>query len=310
MSCGVRGTQRTSGRNEAVTFGKAESSGESEIFGRAETNRGAAAVRRVAILNQKGGVGKTTTAANLGAALAELGVRVLLVDIDSQANLSLHLTPEGEELPERSIFDVLVENRAIADCLIERSEEQLRLLPASTELAGAEQALANTIGRELILRDALDAYAEQENVDLVLIDCPPSLGVLSLNALAAAEFVLVPVQTEFFALQGMSQLLEVIELVRKRLNPSLEILGLLACLVDARLNLAQEVVQEIENYFGSLLFQTRIRKNIKLAEAPSFGKSILRYAPDSNGANDHRALAREVAERLDLRIHQSGSDTH
>ncbi|PIE22648.1 MAG: hypothetical protein CSA62_11215 [Planctomycetota bacterium] len=257
-------------------------------------------MRRVAILNQKGGVGKTTTAVNLGAALAELGVRVLLVDIDSQANLSLHLTGEGEELPEASIYDVLVENQSIADCLLARPEEKLQLLPASTDLAGAEQALANTIGRELLLRDALDLWEKEAKADLVLIDCPPSLGVLSLNALAAAEQVLVPVQAEFFALQGMTQLMEVIELVRKRLNPKLSILGLLACLVDARTKLAQEVVEEIQTHFGALLLETRVRRNIKLAEAPSFGQSILRYAPESNGAADHRALALELGMRLGL----------
>lgn len=256
-------------------------------------------LKRIAIINQKGGVGKTTTAANLGAALGRLGKRVLLIDLDAQANLTLHLCEE--EGCDRSAFDLLVEGAGVAELLRPTSEERVTLVPASEEMAGIEQALSQTIGRELLLRDALAAHEEAVNkdpslpgFDIVLIDCPPSLGVLSLNALAASDGLLIPLQTEFFALQGMTQLLEVVDLVQSRLNPRLEVLGIVPCMVDQRTNLTTEVLAEIERHFGSLLFKTRIRKNVKLAEAPSFGKSIFAYAPDSNGALDYAALAHEL----------------
>lgn len=255
-------------------------------------------MQRIAIINQKGGVAKTTTAANLGAAFARGGLRVLLVDLDSQANLSLHVSGEAGLTEDPSTFELLVDAVSIKDAARALPEEMLALVQASTDLAGIEQALANTIGRELLLRDALDKV--EGDYDIVLIDCPPSLGVLSLNALAAAQHVLIPLQTEFFALQGMAQLLEVVGVVQKRLNAGLNILGILPSMIDARTRLAGEVVEELEQHFADKLLTTRIRKNVKLAEAPSFGQSILRYAPESNGAADYLALATELAQRLEL----------
>ncbi len=256
-------------------------------------------LKRIAIINQKGGVGKTTTAANLGAALGRLGKRVLLVDLDAQANLTLHLSEE--ESVDKSAFDLLVEGAKVAEVLRPTSEPGVFLVPASEEMAGIEQALSQTIGRELLLRDALaslESAAQSDpaapRFDFVLVDCPPSLGVLSLNALAASDGLLIPLQTEFFALQGMTQLLEVVDLVQSRLNARLKVLGIVPCMVDQRTNLSAEVLAEIERHFGDLLFQARIRKNIKLAEAPSFGQSIFAYAPDSNGALDYAQLAHEL----------------
>lgn len=255
-------------------------------------------MRRIAIINQKGGVAKTTTAANLGAALARGGLRVLLVDLDSQANLSLHVSSEDIDGP--STFELLVDGVGMMQVARAIPDEGLHLAKASPDLAGIEQALANTIGREVLLRDALDAV--RDRFDVVLIDCPPSLGVLSLNALAAADHVLIPLQTEFFALQGLTQLLEVVGVVQTRLNPALTLLGILPSMIDSRTRLSGEVVDEIRAHYADELLETRIRKNVKLAEAPSFAQSIFRYAPESNGAADYRALALELCGRLGLHL--------
>lgn len=253
-------------------------------------------MKRIAIINQKGGVGKTTTAANLGAALARHGHRVLLIDLDSQSNLTLHLSGDQPPAVEASTFDVLVDGVPLERVILDVPQEGVRVAPGSCDLAGIEQALSQKIGRELLLRDALRSV--EASFDLALIDCPPSLGVLSLNALAAADRVVIPLQTEFFALQGMTQLLDVVGVVQQRLNPRLEILGILPCMVDRRTNLTNEVLAEIERHFGNALLKARIRKNVKLAEAPSFGQSILRYAPESNGAEDYLELAAELRQKL------------
>jgi chromosome partitioning protein len=266
-------------------------------------------VKSIAIINQKGGVGKTTTAANLGAALALEGRRVLLLDLDSQSNLSMHLSGEnGDALlaGERSSFELLIDKMPLAEGIRRLDSEDLWVLPGSQDLSGIEMAMAQTIGRELTLRDALAAYDSlcdsRPEFDYVLIDCPPSLGVLSLNALVAADYILIPLQTEFFSLQGMAQLMEVVQVVQKRLNPVLNVLGVLPCMVDSRTRLASEVISELEKHFETLLLKARIRKNIKLAEAPSFGQSIHLYAPESNGAADYRFLAKEVLSRLEAEI--------
>lgn len=257
-------------------------------------------MRRIAVINQKGGVGKTTTCANLGAALARLGRRVVVVDLDPQANLSLHL---GQELfsEEPSSYSVLTARAPFASAVRPTSTPGLSVVPAHIDLSGAELELASTIGRETILRDALEDW-ERESVeatgeppaDYLILDCPPSLGLLSVNALAASREVLIAVQTEFFALQGMSKLVEIVQLLKRRLNPELHIRGILPCLYDSRLRLAREVLAEVRHYFPGQVFRTSIRSNVKLAEAPSHGITIFEYDPQCTGAVDHLALAKEL----------------
>ena len=255
-------------------------------------------MRRIAIVNQKGGVGKTTTVANLGAALAARGRRVAVVDLDPQGNLSTHLDVEVAE-GEASSYGVLCEGVPFGDALRATATPGLFVLPADLDLSGAEMELAAAIGRESILRDALDAWAAdpatgEEPFDYVIFDCPPSLGLLSVNGLVAAREVFITLQTEFFALKGMSKLVEIVQLLKRRLNPELEISGIIGCLYDSRLRLAREVLAEIRRYFPGPVFRRTIRTNVKLAEAPSHGMSIFEYAPESAGAGDYAELADEV----------------
>jgi chromosome partitioning protein len=256
-------------------------------------------MRRIALINQKGGVGKTTTAVNLGAALARAGRRVVLIDLDPQANLSLHLECHVED-GAPSTYTLLTGAHTLAECLRETRTPNLRLCPASLDLSGAELELANAFGRELLLREALERWTSEaaigglEPADYVLIDCPPSLGLLSVNGLVAAREALVAVQTEFFALQGMSKLVEIVGLLRRRLNPTLEISGILPCLYDSRLKLAREVLAEVRRYFPGKVLKHPIAKNVKLAEAPSYGRTIFEYAPESPGAADYAAAAAEL----------------
>jgi chromosome partitioning protein len=244
-------------------------------------------MRKIALVNQKGGVGKTTTAVNLSAALARLDRRVLLIDFDPQANatVSLGVPPHQQKNTSYALL-----TGAPPDPV--RLSDRLHLVPSNIELAGAEMELASEIGRETVLRNAL---ATLSGYDFVILDCSPSLGLLSVNALTFVQEVMIPLQCEFLALHGISLLLRTIELVKKRLNPALEITGVIACMYDARKGLARETVQEIENYFKDKVFRSRIRTNVRLAEAPSHGKSIFDYAPESYGAEDYMALAREVA---------------
>ncbi len=251
-------------------------------------------MRRIALINQKGGVGKTTSTVNLGAALAQLGRRVVLVDLDPQANLSAHL---GIEAPpgSPSTYTVLTGSHSMGEALQDRGE--LRVLPANIDLSGAELELASKFGREQILGEILDdweAASGGDPADYVLVDCPPSLGLLSINALVATREALITLQTEFLALQGMSQLVNVVQELRRRMNPELEISGILPCLYDSRLLLAREVLGEIRKYFPDRVFKRTVRANVKLAEAPSFGKTIFEYAPESKGAADYLEVAREV----------------
>ena len=258
------------------------------------------ALRRIALMNQKGGVGKTTTTLNLGAALARRGMRVLLVDLDPQANLTVHLDVDPAAI-ERSIYDVLLGRAALAEALRPTGTLGLDLVPASVDLAGAEMELVSVVGREQLLRGAVDALvgppAAADPYDFLLVDCPPSLGLLSVNALTAVREVIVPLQAEFFALQGMARLRDVVALVEKRLNPGLSILGILPSMVDSRTTLSREVLAEIRSFFGAAVFGTAIRRNVKLAEASSHGKTVFEYAADSNGAADYAALAEEVLRR-------------
>lgn len=251
-------------------------------------------MRRIAIINQKGGVGKTTTTTNLGAALARRGKRVLIVDIDPQANLSIHVDVDITNL-EHSTYTLLVDDSTPAQAIRPTATPGLDVLPTNIDLSGAELELVNSIGRETILRDKLARHFQEHGAyDFVLFDCPPSLGLLSINALAAADEVFIPVQTEFFALQGMTKLLQVVELVRGRINPSLRITAIVPCLVDLRTNLASEVLAELRAVFPHQVLATKIRQNIRLAEAPSHGKTIFDYAPESTGARDYDDLAAEV----------------
>ena len=257
-------------------------------------------MRTIALINQKGGVGKTTTAVNLGAALAEAGRRVVIVDLDPQANLTLHV---GFDLAEEAVtsYDVLLGHRSLADAIRPTAVPRLSTVTTDIHLSGAELELASALGRETILRDAVATWRKdarkdtgEEPADYLIFDCPPSLGLLSINALAAATEVFIAVQTEFFALQGMSKLVEVVGLVRRRMHPELRISAIIPCLYDSRLRLAREVLAELRRYFPGQVCRQTIGMNVKLAEAPSFGKTILEYAPESNGARDYRGLAQEV----------------
>jgi chromosome partitioning protein len=255
-------------------------------------------VKVASVINQKGGVGKTTTAMNLAAALAEGGRKVLLIDLDPQSNLTAHMGCEpGPD--DKTIYDVLTGAATAAAAVRKLAEPNLSCIPATLDLSAAELELAGEVGREMILRDALATLAADPATafDLVVIDCAPSLGLLSLNALVASAEVLVPVQTEFFALAGIARLVEVVQLVQKRLNPKVRIAGIVACKVDRRPKLSQEVLDELRRHFTDVLYDTVIRPNVKLAEAPSHGQSVLKYAPDSHGAEDYRALAAEYLMR-------------
>ena len=252
-------------------------------------------MRIIAVFNHKGGVGKTTTVANLGAALARQGKHVLLVDADPQACLTVHFGIDPESATD-TIYESLCRDLPFAKAVRDvEGEERLRILPSHLDLAGAEIELATTMGRERLIRDALEDYLRGgPRTDYVFFDCPPSLGLLTINALAAADEVFVPLQTEYLALRGVGKLVEVVSLVRRRLNPDISITGILPTLSRTGTLLAREVSEEIDRYFGSKVFKARIRNNVRLAEAPSHGKTIFAYAPASKGAEDYMALAIEV----------------
>jgi chromosome partitioning protein len=245
----------------------------------------------IAVLNQKGGVGKTTTAINLAAYLAKDGRSVLVADMDPQGNSTSGLGLDKQKL-DSTLYDVLF-SRAELDKTTHRLRPKLALLPANANLAGAEVEMVNLPGRELLLRRILADL----DYDYVLIDCPPSLGLLTINALAAAGSVLIPVQAEYYALEGLSQLLSVIQQVRQALNPNLDILGVLITLYDGRNSLSAQVKKELENYFGAKLFETVVPRNVRLAEAPSFGRTIAEHDKWSKGARAYKQLAKEVEKR-------------
>lgn len=263
-------------------------------------------MRSIAIINQKGGVGKTTTAVNLSAALAALGQRVCLIDLDPQAHATLHL---GLSLDDNtpSIYDVLTAETSLAD-IVTPVAERLSVIPSHLNLAAAEMELAAEVGREVILRDRLSQFLaarEHDPFDFLLLDCPPSLGVLTLNGLTAVDEVFLPLQPHFLALHGLSKLLRTIDVVAQRLNPTLRLTGVLLCMFESGTRLAAEVSRDVDEFFKqhaqdnrvwgrAQSFRTRIRRNIRLAEAPSFGQSIFQYAPQSHGAEDYRDLAKEI----------------
>jgi chromosome partitioning protein len=247
-------------------------------------------MRRIALVNQKGGVGKTTTAVNLAAGLATLGKRVLLIDLDPQSNATINFGLRPHEL-KLTTYSILL-GSARPEEVIRQIAPNLFMIPACIDLAGAEMELSTQFGREQILRDAM---SEVTDYDFCLVDCPPSLGILNVNGLVFVNEVFIPMQCEFFALHGLSLLVRTIEVVKKRLNPALAVTGVVPCMYDVRKGLARETVKEIEKHFGSTVFRTRVRTNVRLAEAPSHGKSIFDYAPESYGTEDYRSLAREVA---------------
>lgn len=247
-----------------------------------------------AITNQKGGVGKTTTSINLSAYLAAAGRRVLLIDLDPQANSTTGLGLE--EGPHGSIYDVLVRNGiSLHDVAIRQTRPNLSVVPSTVDLAGAEIELVDIPEREYRLRHAIDQVRAQ--YDYVLIDCPPSLSLLTLNALTGSDGVLIPMQCEFLPLEGLSQLLNTVKLIRSRFNPTLEIAGVILTMYDPRTRLATEVVREIRAHFPKEVFESVIGRNVRLSEAPSHGKSILEYDPNSPGALAYRSLAEEVISR-------------
>ncbi len=246
----------------------------------------------IAVTNQKGGVGKTTTSVNLSACLAAAGKRVLLIDIDAQGNATSGLGQSKKA--KYSIYDVLVNETPASEAILHTGYSSLDVLPSSRELSGAEIELVSTPGREQLMRAALEPI--RGNYDYILIDCPPSLGLLTLNALTASDSVLVPIQCEYYALEGVGQLMNTLQLVRKRLNPSLEVEGVVLTMLDGRTNLGIQVVQEVKKHFRDRVYSTIIPRNVRLSEAPSHGLPIHLYDPRCSGAQAYTELAQEVIE--------------
>jgi chromosome partitioning protein len=255
------------------------------------------------VVNQKGGVGKTTTSVNLGGAMALAGKKVLLVDLDAQANMTTHLgvgslnedevglVSYSDDTAGASTYEVLKGSKTISEARIKRSE-RLDIVPSSLLLSAADLELGGVVGRELILRRAL--FKVKDEYDIIIIDCPPALGLLSLNALAAVEQVIVPVQSEYLALHGVRQLLDTIDQVKEIYNQELRVGGVLICLHDTRKRLARQVSETIRSYFGELVFNSVIRTNVSLAEAPASGQTIFEYSPKSSGAEDYESLSKEI----------------
>ncbi|MCX8105327.1 MAG: AAA family ATPase [Ignavibacterium album] len=251
----------------------------------------------ISIANQKGGVGKTTTAINLSSLLAAAEKKTLLVDIDPQANSSSGLSITNQQI---SVYDVLAGTKNISEAIINTFMPFLDLLPSNINLVGAEIELVDVEGREAKLKNALKEINDQ--YDFILIDCPPSLGLLTLNALTASDSVLIPVQCEYFALEGLGQLLNTINIVKKHFNPSLAIEGVLLTMFDTRLRLSHQVAEEVRKYFGDKVYNTVIHRNVRISEAPSYGKPIILYDAISSGAKNYMALAAELLERNSISV--------
>jgi chromosome partitioning protein len=251
--------------------------------------------KAIAIFNQKGGVGKTTTNINLAACLANRGKKVLMVDIDPQGNTTSGIGIRKRTL-KTTLYDCLIdETFDVRKAILPTNTDNLFIIPASVDLAGAEVELAQLEAREGRLKRVIDAV--RKDYDFILVDCPPSLGVLTINSLTAVDSVLIPIQCEFYALEGVSQLISTIEMVRKRLNPSLYIDGVILSMFDGRTNLSQAVVQDVRSFFGSAMYETIIPRNVRLAEAPSYGVPIIKYDPSAPGAKAYQAFTKEFLAR-------------
>ena len=247
--------------------------------------------RVIALVNQKGGVGKTTSTINIGAGLHKAGKRVLMIDLDPQGNLTVSVGVEAYTL-ENTVFEILKSECSAQEATINRGYD---IIPADIRLSGADMEISAVPGREMLLKEALTPI--MGSYDYILIDCPPSLGLITLNGLTAAREIFIPLQAEFLALNGMAQLLNTVKAVQKRLNPQLDITGIITTLYDGRKNLNKEVLEKIRQYFPNKTFATLIRDNIALAEAPSFGQDIYEYKPDSKGAEDYTALCDEIIKQ-------------
>ncbi len=255
----------------------------------------------ITVANQKGGVGKTTSVVNLAAALAELGRRVLVIDLDPQGNATTGLGVSSRtEKP--GIYDVLIEDLPMAQAAVAVPENPtITLIPASLDLAGAEIELVSMVAREYRLQKAVAAFLDEHEVDVVLIDCPPSLGLLTLNALVAAQEILIPIQCEYYALEGLGQLIRTVEMVKQHLNPTLRISAILLTMTDSRTRLSDQVAEEVRAFFGDLVLSTAIPRSVRLSEAPGYGRSGLAYDAKSPGALAYRAAAQELtAATIDL----------
>ena len=250
----------------------------------------------IAIANQKGGVGKTSTAINLSASIAAAEYRTLLIDIDPQANSTHGL---GIYNSEKTVYDVLIGSEEINECIFNSYMPNLDILPSTTDLVGAEVEIISFENREKLLSKSLANI--RENYDFIFIDCPPSLSLLTLNALTAADSIIIPVQCEYFALEGLGQLLNTINVVKKQLNPNLEINGVLLTMYDQRLNLSNQVVEEVRKYFGNKVFDTIIHRNVKISEAPSFAKPVILYDAISTGAKNYISLASELIGKMNMK---------
>jgi len=249
-------------------------------------------MRTIAIANQKGGCGKTTTAINIAAAFATLGNRVLIVDLDPQAHTTIGLGCSPDSM-DKTVYDALTNMQIpISRVLVSSSEKNLNLAPSNILLSGIEFELATIYGREYVLSQQLGCV--DGNYDICVIDCSPSLSLLTLNALAASSDVIIPVQTHYYALEGLKQLFETVAIVKERFNQNLEILGILLTFVESNTNLSRQVQRQMRDFFGDLVFDTVIHRSVRLAEAPSAGESVLTYAPTSKGANEYQALAEEI----------------
>lgn len=250
----------------------------------------------IAIANQKGGVGKTTTAINLSACIAVAEKRTLLIDLDPQANTTSGMGVDHSAV-KKSTYEVIIKNEDIESCIIPSEINFLSLLPSNIRLVGAEIEMVNLIGREKILKGVLDQI--KDDYDYIFVDCPPSLGLLTVNSLTAADSVLIPIQCEYYALEGLTQLLKTIRLIQKNLNPKLEIKGVLLTMYDNRLNLSNQVMDEVKNFFEDKVFKTIIPRNVRISESPSFGKPVILYDAVCAGTESYMSLAREVINNDD-----------